>query len=158
MSFTKHKGTDNYITCKEDWFRIKDYIPNDKVIWCPFFCDGSQKKYFKEMGFDVIHQDEDFFQKNRGGCCIDNPPFSKIKDVFMRLKDLNKPFIIIARPVLLGCKWFQDAFKDGLQLIIPSKRVYFYHLENQKKKYTPPFGTFYYCWKMGLEKDLIFID
>ena len=61
MSFTKDKDSDNYITNKEQWFRIKDFIPKDKKIWSPFYCDGSQKEYFKEMGFDIIHQDEDFF-------------------------------------------------------------------------------------------------
>jgi hypothetical protein len=41
--------------------RIKDYIPKDKKIWAPFYCDGKQKEYFEEMGFDIIHEDKDFF-------------------------------------------------------------------------------------------------
>jgi hypothetical protein len=44
----------------KDWLRIKDYIPKDKIIWSPFYCDGKQKEYFKDMGFDIIHEDEDF--------------------------------------------------------------------------------------------------
>jgi len=31
-------------------------------------------------------------------------------------------------------------------------------LTNPKKGYTPPFGVQYYCYKMNLEKDLVFID
>ena len=60
MSFTNDKNSDNYITNAEDWLRIKDYIPKDKKIWSPFYCDGKQKEYFNDMGFDIIHQDRDF--------------------------------------------------------------------------------------------------
>ena len=79
MSFTEDKDSDNYITNKNEWERIKDYIPNNKVIWSPFYCDGKQKEYFEEMGFNIIHEDEDFFQNNKGDIIIDNPPFSKKK-------------------------------------------------------------------------------
>ena len=37
MSFVKDKNSDNYITNKQDWERIKEYIPKDKVIWSPFY-------------------------------------------------------------------------------------------------------------------------
>ena len=77
MSFTEDKDSDNYATDKLGWEIIKEYIPTDKTIWSPFYCDGKQKEYFKEMGFDIIHEDEDFFENNKGDIIIDNPPFSK---------------------------------------------------------------------------------
>ena len=61
MSFTNDKDSDNYATDKAGWEIIKPYIPIDKIIWSPFYCDGKQKEYFEEMGYNIIHQDKDFF-------------------------------------------------------------------------------------------------
>jgi len=159
MSFTKDKDSDNYITNKEDWIRLKDYIPKEKKIWSPFFCDGSQKEYFKDMGFDIIHEDKDFFGYTpEYDIVIDNPPFSKKKEILTRLKELDKPFILIAPSVLLCYKYFQDYFKDDLQIIIPYDRIKFRHIDSNNKNYTPPYASFYFCYKMNLEKDLIFIE
>ena len=157
MSFTNDKDSDNYATDKNGWEIIKDFIPTDKQIWSPFYCDGKQKQYFAEMGFEIIHEDEDFFLNNKGDIIIDNPPFSKMKEICIRLKELEKPFILVAFSKVILMKWFQKLFKDHLQIIIPFKRPTFTHLTNPKKGYTPPFGVMYYCYKMDLEKDLIFI-
>lgn len=162
MSFTGLRDSDNYATDKMGWEKIKEYIPNDKKIWAPFYCDGKQKQYFAEMGFDIIHEDKDFYSYTPEFDIIcDNPAFGKkgeFENVCKRLKELNKPFIIIAPPQTLNLKHFQLAFKDDLQVIVPLRRPTFTHLTNPKKGYTPRFGTLYYCWKMNLPKDLIFID
>jgi len=158
MSFTLDKDSDNYATDKLGWEIIKEYIPTDKVIWSPFYCDGKQKEYFADMGLDIIHEDKDFFDHTpEYDIIIDNPPFSKWFDVCDRLKKLDKPFIVIAPIRAFTTKKFQNLFKEHLQLIIPSKRPTFTHLLNPKKGYTPPFGTWYFCYKMNLPKDLIFI-
>jgi len=158
MSFTKDKDSDNYSTDKIGWEIIKDYIPKNKKIWCPFYCDGKQKQIFKELfNLDVIHEDEDFFKNNKGDIIIDNPPFSKFKEICKRLKELDKPFILICFSKILLMKHFQRLFKDHLQVIIPFQRPTFTHLTNPKKGYTPPYGVMYFCYKMNLKKDLIFI-
>ena len=59
--------------------------------------------------------------------------------------------------ILLSYKYFQILFKNELQIIIPIKRPTFTHLTTLKGNYTPPFGVMYYCYKMELKKDLIFI-
>jgi len=160
MSFTNDKDSDNYATDIKGWEIIKDYIPRDKIIWSPFYCDGKQKEYFKELfDLDIIHEDKDFFSYTPNyDIVIDNPPFSKMKDICIRLKELDKPFILIAFSKVILMKWFQRMFKDNLQVIIPFKRPTFTHLTNPKKGYTPPFGVQYYCYKMNLPKDLVFID
>ena len=119
-----------------------------------------QKEYFDEMGYNIIHQDKDFFtyEPDNYDIIVDNAPFSKMKDICIRLKKIDKPFILIAFSRVLLMKWFQKLFKDNLQVIIPFKRPTFTHLTNPKKGYTPPFGVQYYCYKMDLPKDLIFID
>jgi len=158
MSFTKDKESDNYITNKEDWEKIKEYIPKDKKIWSPFYCDGKQKEYFEDMGFDIIHEDKDFFSYTpEYDIIIDNPPFSKKKEILTRLKELDKPFILIIPSVMLCYKYLQDDYKD-IQIIIPYNRIKFRHINSTNKNYTPPYASFYFCYKMDLPKDLIFID
>ena len=159
MSFTNDKDSDNYSTDKKGWEIIEPYIPKDKKIWAPFYCDGKQKEYFKEMGYDIIHEDQDFFSYTPDfDIIVDNPPFSKMKEVCIKLKELDKPFIIITPSITLLSKWFQVLFKDDLQSIIPLHRPKFTHYNTGKQGYSPPYGTIYLCYKMNLEKDLIFID
>lgn len=155
--FNEEKTSDNYETDKQGWEMIKNFIPTDKEIWCPFYCNGKMKEYFKDLGFDIIHEDEDFFENDKGDIIIDNPPFSKFKDVCLRLKELDKPFILLCPARTLQLKHFQKHFKNELQLIVPFNRPTFTHLTNPKKGYTPPFGVMYFCYKMNLNKDLVFI-
>ena len=160
MSFTNDKISDNYITNKDEWFRIKEYIPKDKLIWCPFYCDGKQKIYFKEMGFDIIHEDEDFFKNNKGEIVIDNPPFSKKKEVFTRLKELDKPFIMICPSSMINTQYIRNLFyksKDKLQIIIPRKRIQF--IKNGDELLNKcNFDCFYYCYKINLPRDIIWLE
>ena len=156
--FCEDKESDNYITNKREWERIKDFIPTNKKIWSPFYCDGKQKEYFSDMGFNIFHEDKDFFTYEPNyDIVIDNPPFSKKKEVFKRLKELNKPFILICPSMMLGYKYFQQDLKEHIQIIIPEKRINFKHLNSNKNNYSLPFASFYFCWKMNLEKDIIFI-
>jgi hypothetical protein len=157
MSFTFDNTTDNYITDKKSWEKIKDFIPTDKTIWSPFYCDGKQKDYFKEMGIDIIHKDEDFFENNKGDIIIDNPPFSKLRPILERIKKINKPFILIMPTDKVNAIWFQNLFKDSLQLIIPNKKIMCSHL-NPDIKFSFNWGLYYYCYKMNLPKDLIFLE
>ncbi len=159
MSFTNDKDSDNYATDKLGWEIIEKFIPKDKKIWAPFYCDGKQGEYFKEMGFDIIHEDKDFFSYTpEYDIIVDNPPFSKMKEICLKLKELDKPFILVALSKVILMKWFQRLFRDHLQVIVPFKRPTFTHLTNPKIGYTPPYGIQYYAYKMNLEKDLIFID
>ena len=79
------KDSDNYATDKLGWEIIQEYIPKNKVIWSPFYCDGKQKEYFEEMGYNIIHEDKDFFSYVPNyDIIIDNPPFSKMKEICFR--------------------------------------------------------------------------
>ena len=136
---------------------VEGFIPKDKIIWSPFYCDGKQKEYFEVMGYDIIHEDKDFFcYTPEYDIIVDNPPFSKMKEICKKLKELDKPFMLICVSTLLLSKWFQIMFRDHLQVIIPENRPTF--TGNGKDNYTPPFGTSFFCSKMNLDKDLIFID
>ena len=81
------------------------------------------------------------------------------KEVLIRLKELDKPFILIAPSMMLSYKYFQDLFSDNIQVIIPKRRIKFTHLSNLNfKNYTPPYASFYFCYRMNLPKDLIFLN
>jgi len=157
MAFVEDCENDNYMTNSNEWERIKEYIPKDRKIWSPFYGDGKQKEYFKKMGFDIIHENEDFFKNKKGDIIIDNPPFSKKKQIFKRLKEIDKPFILIIPSVMLCYKYFQEYFSDELQIIVPRTRIKFQHINSENKNYTPPYASFFFCYKMKLKKDLIFI-
>jgi len=157
MSFTQDKETDNYTSPIKIWKDIINYIPKDKKIWSPFFCDGKQQEIFKELGFDIIHNDEDFFKNDRGEIIIDNIPFSKCKQVCLRLKELEKPFIIILPNHTLMYKRFQRPFSAHLQIIIPDKRMKFKNFSSDELS-NLPFDCYYFCYKMNLPTDLVWLD
>jgi hypothetical protein len=133
--FTDDKTTDNYATDAGGWELIQGLHSKDKKIWAPFYCDGKQGEIFRDMGYDIYHKDKDFFsyEPDDYDMIVDNPPFSKFKEVCSRLKELDKPFILILFPKGVLVKWFQDLFAEELQIIIPKKRPTFTHLTNGKK-------------------------
>ena len=160
MSHTKH---DDYMSPKIAWENIQSFLPKDKVIWEPFYGDGKSGEYLKQLGFQVIHQKEDFFENNRGDLIVSNPPFSKTKEVLTRLKELGKPFVLLLPTGKLITHYLRDLFKEEkLQIIIPSKRIHFIKYVDGKPvpnwKNQTAFDCFYYCWKMNLPHDIVWLD
>ena len=159
-TFLKH---DDYMTPKSAWENIQHLIPKDKVIWEAFYGDGKSGEDLKDLGFNVIHEPVDFFETNLGDMIVSNPPFSKSKEVMNRLEKLDKPFIIILPCSKITTSYFRKDFKNkGLQIIIPRKRIHFTKLIDGKKpenwKNACNFDCFYYCYKMGFQNDLIWLD
>jgi hypothetical protein len=161
-TFLKH---DSYMTPKSAWENIQLLIPSDKIIWEAFWGDGKSGQYLEELGFNVIHDQDDFFESNKGDIVVSNPPFSQSKEVLTRLVQLNKPFILILPSSKINTQCVRQLFKDQqdkLQIIIPRKRINF---EKQINGIIPEdwvnkcnFDCFYYCWKIGLERDIIWLD
>ena len=155
MTNKKESKDDDYQTPKETWKSIQQYIPKDKVVWECFYGDGNSGKYLQDLGFKVIHQKEDFFQNNKGDIVVTNPPFSQKQKILQRLKELNKPFVLIMPASVLGTKMLSSLFPD-IQIIIPNGRINF--IKNGKETKGCWFASFFYCWKMDLPKDLIFLE
>jgi len=157
MDLQKLLKEDEYYTPKSTWEAIANFIPKDKVIWEAFYSPHSKSpQYLKELGFNVISKNRDFFEKNYGDIIVSNPPFSKKKQVLQRLHDLQKPFLLILPVTCISSKYFQDVFKnEPIQLIIPSKRIEFEYLG--KKKARCGFSCIYVCWKINLDKDINFL-
>ncbi len=159
-TFLKH---DDYVTPKYAWENIKQYIPKDKKIWEAFYCDNESGKYLKELGFDVIHEPVDFFENNLGDVIVSNPPFSKSKEIMNRLAELDKPFIILMPSAKINTSYIRNNFTNkGLQIIVPRKRIHFTKFVDGKAvegwKNACNFDCFYYCYKIGLEKDIVWLD
>jgi hypothetical protein len=161
-TFTVH---DDYMTPKSAWENIKDFIPKNKKIWEAFYGDGNSGNYLQELGFDVIHEPVDFFENNLGEIIISNPPFSIKKQVFQRLKKLDKPFIIICPSSTINTQYMRELFSDSenpIQIIIPRKRIHFIKLVDGKipenYKSVCNFDCFYFCYKMDLPRDIIWLN
>jgi hypothetical protein len=151
------------MTPKYAWENIKQYIPKDKKIWEAFYGDGESGKYLTELGFDTIHQEVDFFENDLGEIIVSNPPYSDCKNIMKRLAELDKPFILIMPSAKINTSYMRDNFMNkGLQIIIPRKRIQFIKLVDgkvpDKWKSDCNFDCFYYCYKIGLEKDIIWLE
>jgi len=157
-TFTKH---DDWMTPKSAWENIQHLIPRQQ-IWEAFYGNGQSGSYLKELGFDVIHEDEDFFEYNKGDLVVSNPPFTRVPEVLERLVALNKPFILIMPSSKINTQYFRKLFTNkGIQIIIPRKRIQFDKMvdgEMVEGKKACNFDCFYYCWKIGLPQDIIWLE
>ena len=159
-TYQKH---DDYMTPKSAWENIQHLIPKDKVLWECFYGDGTSGDNLRELGFDVIHEPIDFFEHNKGDIIVSNPPFTLKKEVFTRLIELDKPFIMVSSQQLIFTQYFRNIMiGKHLQLIVPRKRIQFIKtvdgvvVENYKSQCN--FDCYYFCYKMGLEKDIIWLE
>lgn len=149
------------MTPKYAWKDISHLIPNDKVIWEPFYGDGKSGQYLRELGFAVIHEPIDFFEYDKGEVLISNPPFTIKKEVFTRLVALGKPFIMISPSSMINTQYIRKLFAQDtnpLQIVIPRRRIHFIKQVDgvvpEGWKNACNFDCFYYCWKMNLPRDI----
>ena len=162
-TFMKH---DDYMTPKYAWENIQKFIPKDKIIYEPFYGDGRSGRDLSELGFNVIHKQMDFFEnvdKLEYDLIVSNPPFSDCKKILNKLKEVDKPFIMIMPSSKINTQYVRENYKNtALQIIIPRKRIQFIKLVDGKEpkdaKNACNFDCFYYCYKIGLEKDIIWLE
>lgn len=162
-TFLKH---DDYMTPKYAWENIQQFIPKDKIIWEAFYGDGTSGQFLQDLGFNVIHDQDDFFTSDKGDIIVSNPPFSQSKEVLKRCVALNKPFVLIFPSSKINTQYIRTLFKDQgdnpLQIIIPRKRINFEkHVDGEVPEGWGDrcnFDCFYYCWKLNLEKDITWLE
>lgn len=153
----------DFMTPKYIFEEIKDLIPKDKTISMPFYGDGNCGKYMQELGFNVIHQQEDFFENDRGDVVIDNPPYEIKGKIIEELVKRDKPFMLIV-PVSTMCYNYSKILKDDMQLCIPKKRPKYIYYDKKTKTLDPnwqkknaAFDSIWLCYKMELENDINFL-
>jgi hypothetical protein len=160
------KKFDDYMTPFSAWRDIYHLIPKDKIIWESFYCDGESGTHLQKLGFNVIHENIDFFENDKGDIVVSNPPFTLIPEILARLVELNKPFIMIMPSSKINTQYFRKLFCDNddkIQIIIPKKRIQFIKIKNgikttNKDDMKCNFDCFYYCWRMNLSSDIIWLD
>lgn len=139
---------------------ILEFIPKDKIIWCPF--DNKKSQFVKQISrinevvYSHINNGEDFFkyEPKNWDIIISNPPFTKKRKYFERALSFNKPFALI-----MSNTWLNDAapkqlFRDkDLQLLMFDKRMKFISPDGRdNSKIT--FSSSYFCYDF-LPKQII---
>jgi hypothetical protein len=88
-----------------------------------------------------------------------------IPQVLKRLVEIGKPFIVIMPAPKLFTQYVRTLFAKSdpqIQIIIPRRRIQFIKLvdgevpEDYKSKCN--FDCFYYCWKIGLPRDIVWLE
>lgn len=136
---------------------ILEFIPKDKIVWCPFDTDNSEFVIaFRERGNKVIAthicNGIDFFKytPEEFDYIVSNPPFTEKLRVLDRLYNLGKPFALLLNIECLNYQVVGKFFLEHpLQLLIVDKKVSF-------DGNTSSFNSSYFCNKM-LPKDLMFV-
>ena len=64
---------------------------------------------------------------------------------------------------MINAKYFMNLFEnEKIQIIIPRKRIQFIKTDHEGNILPTEnkcnFDCFYYCWKMNLQKDIIFLE
>jgi len=161
-TFTKH---DDYMTPKSAWENIVKFIPKDKVLCDPFYGNGDSGRFLTELGFSVIHENEDFFENDRGEVYVTNPPFTLIEKILPEMFKRGKPFIMIMPASKIATQYYRKFIQDlevQPQYIVPRKRIHFIKTVDgvipKDYKSCCNFDCFYYTWKLNLDHDIIFND
>lgn len=158
---------DEYFTPKKIWEDVVDYLPTngEMVVFEAFYGNGMSGQYLTELGCTVIQGPHvDFFKSDNDDspippdkydCIISNIPFSMKKEVLEKLKQLDKPFMIIMPSSTMHTQYLREIFENTLQMIIPNTRMHF-EKDGVVLKRTS-FDCAYYCYKMNLPKDIIWL-
>lgn len=161
MNWSQLHTDDEYNTPRELWENIKEYLPKkDKIVWEAFYGNGNSGTILSDIGCTVLQSNVDFFDDNstiidKTDVIVSNIPFSKKKEILKRLKEIDKPFIIIMPASTMFTDYLKDTFRDELQIIIPRKRMHFE--KNGVVMKRTSFDSCYFCYKMDLKKDIIWL-
>ena len=132
---------------------ILEFVPKDKIIWCPFDEEWSAfYQTFKRGGYNVVRsslsEGQDFFQyePKEWDIMISNPPFSKKVQVMKRAFELGKPFALILPANSIQHQKLHKIFNNDIQMLAFDARIGF-HTGGNMVTYTksPPFGSAYFC-------------
>jgi hypothetical protein len=136
---------------------IKDIIPTESKVWCPFDTAKSNIVIaLKNGGYDNVvntHIDsgEDFFQTEIDcDYIISNPPFQNRTPIFNRLYSFNKPFIML-QPIQAFnnnsyIRWIIK-FNKEIGFLCPNNRMGFI-VNGVEKAKTIAFYSFWHCYKI----------
>jgi len=150
--------TDEFFTPEYALNPLLPYLRKEWIIWECAWGKGTLAKHLKEKGFSVLNEDVDFLDFNLNcDVLITNPPYSKKDEFLRRAFEIGKPFaFLMPLTALEGIKRGALFKKYGIQLIIPNRRINFITLSG--KGSGAWFQTAWFCWKLNLPQDLMFIE
>ena len=131
-----HNKGDSADECYTPYYGVDpllEFIPKDKIIWCPFDEEWSAfYQTFKRKGYQVVRsslaEGQDFFsyEPEQWDIMISNPPFSKKDEVLQRAYELGKPFaLLLPANSIQGKKRFQ-IFQNEIQMLCFDVRIDFH--------------------------------
>ncbi|MGL5328857.1 MAG: hypothetical protein ACRDD7_06285 [Peptostreptococcaceae bacterium] len=139
---------------------LLEFIPKNKIIWCPFDEEWSAfYQTFKRGGWNVVRSHikdgQDFFkyEPDEWDILISNPPFSKKDEVLKRCYEFGKPFALLLPANSIQGKARYKLFKRGIEMLCFDGRVAF-HTNDNFKEYTrgTAFASAYFCKDLLPEK------
>lgn len=138
---------------------ILKYIPEGKVIWCPFDLEHSffVKLISKQNEVVSSHIEEglDFYnyEPDHWDIMISNPPFTNKRQIFERALSFEKPFALLMSNTWLNDSAPKHLFEDkDLELLMFDKRIQYF--KDGVSMGSPTFSSSYYCWNF-LPKQIV---
>lgn len=132
---------------------LLEFIPDNKIIWCPFDKEWSAfVSVLENNGNKVIYSHIDYgqnffdYEPQKWDILVSNPPFSKKDAVLRRAYELNKPFALFLPANSIQGKTRFEIFKNDVQMLCFDKRIDFMnpkHMDSPVKG--TPFGSAYFC-------------
>jgi len=163
------KTKNDYYTPKKNWDIIKHLISKNKTIWeaCMYNATNSKSAdYLRELGFNVIADTKLDMLKAEPAehydLIITNPPYeTELKqNILKRLRDLNKPFIIIVNYTIVFSKYFREIFKDKLdkiQIILPNTKLHYFYNGDENTPKNTSFYSAFIAYKMNIPNAELFL-
>jgi hypothetical protein len=150
-----------------NWIFENNVIDTSTKIWLPFDNELSNvykslKKYTDnlilsnlEMGLDFYNYKPDDYD-----IIISNPPFKNRTNLFKRLHQLNKPFIILQATQMFNNQFsvnYLCSFSEDYKFILPRSRMNFITYNPDRdilcsSKNGAAFYSFWLCYKTNIEK------
>ena len=132
---------------------LTEFLPKDKIIWCPFDENWSAfYQYLSENGYDVIRsslrEGQDFFsyEPDKWDILVSNPPFSRKNEVLKRAFSFEKPFALLMPVNSIQGKARYKIFKNQIQMLCFDGRVDYHTRQNMKcTTKGNHFGSAYFC-------------
>lgn len=151
-----------------DYLINKNILKKDIIVWLPF--DNEYSNIYKsikkkwggviimsnlEMGLDFYH-----YQPEKYDMILSNPPFKGRTNLFKRLHEIDKPFIILQATQMFNNQHAVNHLcnsSDNYQFILPRSRMNFITYDPERdllrsSKNGAAFYSFWLCYKIGLEK------
>lgn len=160
---------DHYVTPDDAWQLILPFVPRDRPVWEPFYCDGASGHALGKHGLDVVMHDpdSDFFETVPPKRCVvvSNPPYSQKRAIVTRLVTHEVPFVLLMPAATLSAVWLRKLFHhrkgdDALRIVIPPKRIQFTRVDaDSGERHCEGkcnFDTYFFCWRVPVPDGVTF--